>query len=219
MTAAMDINERAPNRVPKGAVRLSEAFELLYRRLTPDFDGARHEDPHRLTFEAMSDAEVTLRRALASGELRAFIHNAGVDLELLRTEWLRYGDQVGIHSDYTDTKTPGPDCTVNGLPHPIFFHRTDFDHWLARWATPADKKCRSETVPSIGEVENSTKTALASRAFSMNEVIERTGLSKTTVYEAIADGKLRARKYGVRTLILETDLDVFLKNLPAATAG
>lgn len=230
-------NERAPNRVPKGNIRLSEAFELLYRRLTPEwetlehlcvqcdedpaFDGAGQEDPYRLTFEALSVAEATFRNALQEGELRAFVHNGntGVDLELLRTDWLRYGDEVGIYSDYTDAKTPGPDCAIHDVLHPVFLQRTDFDRWLVRWEMPADKRSRSPTTPSIGDVETSRQAPFASRAFSVNEVIERTGLSKTTLYEAIADRKLRARKFGLRTLILETDLDAFLKGLPATTNG
>jgi excisionase family DNA binding protein len=230
----MNAIERAPNRIPKRAIRLSEAFELLYRRLTPEwealeqlcaqydedpeFDSVAHEDPYRLTFEAMSSAEVAFRDALVKGDLRTFIHNAdtGVDLELLRTGWLRYGDEVGIHSDYTDAKTPGPDCAIRGQPHPVFLRRTDFDLWLARWENSADTQSTAESAPTIGGVVNAPRTPLASRAFAVTEVIERTGLSKTSIYEAITEGKLNARKYGVRTLILETDLDVFLKNLPTA---
>jgi excisionase family DNA binding protein len=236
MMVPMNAIERAPNRIPKGAIRLSESFELLYRRLTPewetleqlcdqydedpDFASAAHEDPYRLTFEAMSGAEVAFRDALVKGDLRTFIHNAdsGVDLELLRTGWLRYGDEVGIHSDYTDAKTPGPDCALHGLPHPVFLLRTDFEGWLARWESRADTRSSAESALTIGGVENAPKTPLASWAFAVTEVIERTGLSKTSVYEAITQGKLHARKYGVRTLILETDLDVFLKNLPTAKA-
>jgi hypothetical protein len=236
VTVLMNAIERAPNRIPKGAIRLSEAFELLYRRLTPewetleqlcvqrdedpDFDSAAYEDPYRLTFEAMSSAEVAFRDALVKGDLRTFIHNAdtGVDLELLRTGWLRYGDEVGIHSDYTDAKTPGPDCAVHGQRHPIFLLRTDFDRWLARWENRGDTRSTAESAPMIGGVENAPRTPLASRAFAVTEVIERTGLSKTSLYEAITEGRLHARKYGVRTLILETDLDVFLKNLPKAKA-
>jgi excisionase family DNA binding protein len=54
---------------------------------------------------------------------------------------------------------------------------------------------------------------LATRAFSVEEVMERTGLSKTKLYEEIEHGNLRARKCGVRTLILESDLDKFLNGL------
>jgi excisionase family DNA binding protein len=237
MMGTTNINDRAPNRVPKGNIRLSEAFELLYRRLTPDwetlehlcvqcdedptFDDPSQEDPYRLTFNALSGAEATLRNSLQKGELRAFVHNAdtGVDLELLRTGWLRYGDEVGIFSDYTDTKTPGPDCAIDDVPHPIFLQRIDFDRWLARWEMPVDKRSRPPATPSIEDVETFRQAPFASRAFSVNEVIERTGLSKTTLYEAIADRKLRARKFGLRTLILETDLDAFLRGLPATTTG
>jgi excisionase family DNA binding protein len=54
---------------------------------------------------------------------------------------------------------------------------------------------------------------LATRAFSVEEVMERTGLSKTKLYEEIEHGNLCARKCGVRTLILASDLDKFLNGL------
>jgi excisionase family DNA binding protein len=53
----------------------------------------------------------------------------------------------------------------------------------------------------------------ATRAFSVEEVTASTGLSKTKLYEGIEHGNLRARKCGVRTLILEPDLDRFLNGL------
>jgi len=49
--------------------------------------------------------------------------------------------------------------------------------------------------------------------------MKRTGLSKTKFYEEKDSGRLRARKCGTRTLILETDLDEFLNNLEEAPFG
>ena len=40
------------------------------------------------------------------------------------------------------------------------------------------------------------------------------GLGRTTVYQAIADGQLVARKVGKRTIILRGDLQNFLLALP-----
>ena len=54
------------------------------------------------------------------------------------------------------------------------------------------------------------------RAFGIREVCEATGLGRTSIYRAIAVGSLAARKFGRRTVILATDLDNFLNNLPAA---
>jgi excisionase family DNA binding protein len=42
-----------------------------------------------------------------------------------------------------------------------------------------------------------------------------TGLSRTTLYEAIKTGRLTHRKYGNRTLILHEDLKAFIEKLPA----
>jgi excisionase family DNA binding protein len=40
------------------------------------------------------------------------------------------------------------------------------------------------------------------------------GIGKTKIYEAIASGKLTARKCGKRTLILREELRQFLASLP-----
>lgn len=42
-----------------------------------------------------------------------------------------------------------------------------------------------------------------------------TGLSRTTLYEAIKAKKLKMRKCGNRTLILHEDLKAFIAKLPA----
>jgi excisionase family DNA binding protein len=51
-------------------------------------------------------------------------------------------------------------------------------------------------------------------ALSIAEVGAAAGLGRTKVYEAIAEGKLRARKCGKRTLVLRDDLREFLASLP-----
>jgi len=52
-------------------------------------------------------------------------------------------------------------------------------------------------------------------AYSLPEAVRASGLSRSTLYEQIAAGKLRARKLGARTLILRTELETFLAGLPA----
>jgi excisionase family DNA binding protein len=49
---------------------------------------------------------------------------------------------------------------------------------------------------------------------SIADVCKITGLGRSTVYAAIADGRLKARKCGSRTLILRSDLTDFLVALP-----
>jgi excisionase family DNA binding protein len=52
-------------------------------------------------------------------------------------------------------------------------------------------------------------------ALSIAEAGAATGIGKTKLYEAIAEGKLRARKCGKRTLVLRDELREFLASLPA----
>ena len=51
-------------------------------------------------------------------------------------------------------------------------------------------------------------------AYSIAEVVDLTGISRSKVYELIRDGHLRAVKSGHRTLILHTDLETYLASLP-----
>lgn len=53
-------------------------------------------------------------------------------------------------------------------------------------------------------------------ALSIADVCKATGIGRTTIFNAIRDGKLRAVKLGNRTLIRAEDLKAFLDNLPAA---
>ena len=55
---------------------------------------------------------------------------------------------------------------------------------------------------------------LQPEGLSIPEACRVAGLGRTKIYQAIADGRLTARKAGKRTLILRADLDRFLKTLP-----
>lgn len=224
----MDTLMEAPNIVPKGAVRLSEAFETVYRCLTAEWEelSARcvqwdehscepevvdpGEDPYRTVVVATDHAETIFRRALNNGDLRAYIHNVqtGIDLELDRREWSRTGEEAGVNNDYTGPRTPGPDCAIDGVRHPIFLIRREFEHWLRSIDAGL-----ADTATVIESQLSDPNRVPATRAFSVEEVIARTGLSKTKLYEEIEKSNLRARKCGVRTLILESDLDQFLNSL------
>jgi excisionase family DNA binding protein len=52
------------------------------------------------------------------------------------------------------------------------------------------------------------------RAMSISEFSERYGPGRTTIYEEIKLGRLRARKCGKRTLITEDDAEHWLQALP-----
>jgi excisionase family DNA binding protein len=52
------------------------------------------------------------------------------------------------------------------------------------------------------------------RAYRISEVCALTGLGRTTIYHAIKNRELLARKCGRSTLVLASDLDNFLNELP-----
>jgi excisionase family DNA binding protein len=55
-------------------------------------------------------------------------------------------------------------------------------------------------------------------AVSIAEAARRSGLGRSTVYEAIARGELKVRKAGRRSLILTADLQQWLSELPTGEA-
>jgi excisionase family DNA binding protein len=59
--------------------------------------------------------------------------------------------------------------------------------------------------------DDTTKDAVQPLAFGIPQLVAATGLSRTTIYNEIKTGRLRARKVGARTLVLREDLIVFLR--------
>lgn len=51
-------------------------------------------------------------------------------------------------------------------------------------------------------------------AFSVKEAGKATDTGTTTLYDAINEGELKAKKLGRRTIILAVDLEKWLENLP-----
>jgi len=49
---------------------------------------------------------------------------------------------------------------------------------------------------------------------TVDEAAKRIGIGRDGVYRAIREQRLRARKFGKRTLILSRDLEAFLEALP-----
>ena len=58
-------------------------------------------------------------------------------------------------------------------------------------------------------------TTLPKAAYSVPEAMCVLGLCRDSVYKLIRDNKLPARKIGRRTIVLASDLEAFLKALPA----
>src|SRR5262245_48769321 len=109
---------RSDDPIPKGHIRLSQAFDLYYEAVTPNWlqlDAAINEarpptdgtdadatDPLGLAFNARDGArgaaEMKFRKALAAGELRAFIRDpdSGALLELSQDGWERSSDDGGF---------------------------------------------------------------------------------------------------------------------------
>ena len=63
---------------------------------------------------------------------------------------------------------------------------------------------------------NTTSPDFQREGLSIPEACHVAGIGRTKIYQAIADGELKARKYGKRTIVLRTDLQSFLSGLPTA---
>lgn len=61
---------------------------------------------------------------------------------------------------------------------------------------------------------NTSPQEFQREGLSVGEACSIAGIGRTKIYEAIAEGKLKARKYGKRTIILRNDLNGFLSSLP-----
>lgn len=67
-------------------------------------------------------------------------------------------------------------------------------------------------VNTITLATGSTKDGRA--AYSISEIVQASGLGRSTVYEAIGRGDLRARKCNARTIVLADDFAAWLTSLP-----
>lgn len=56
-------------------------------------------------------------------------------------------------------------------------------------------------------------------AYSIESFAEAANIGRTSIYEAIRDGRLKAKKCGSRTLIPASAADDFFANLPDARAA
>ena len=67
-------------------------------------------------------------------------------------------------------------------------------------------------INKVSEAERARRAR--QRAMSISEFSERYGPGRTTIYEEIKLGRLRARKCGKRTYIAEDDAEDWLRSLP-----
>lgn len=51
-------------------------------------------------------------------------------------------------------------------------------------------------------------------AVTIPEAVQLTGISRSTIYEALKRREIAARKCGRRTLLLYTDLEAYVSSLP-----
>lgn len=57
------------------------------------------------------------------------------------------------------------------------------------------------------------------RAYSINDLADGGPEGRTTIFKAIKEGRLIARKSGRRTIILDEDYEAYLKSLPVIDRG
>jgi excisionase family DNA binding protein len=67
-------------------------------------------------------------------------------------------------------------------------------------------------IPHLGAPSDRSCVRLA---YSVREAAQIANLGRSTIYKALAEGNLTARKAYGRTLILHDDLEAFLKGLPS----
>jgi excisionase family DNA binding protein len=61
---------------------------------------------------------------------------------------------------------------------------------------------------------NTPASDLQREGLSILEACTVAGIGRTKIYEAISEGRLKARKFGKRTIVLRADLQTFLSGLP-----
>jgi excisionase family DNA binding protein len=70
-----------------------------------------------------------------------------------------------------------------------------------------------------GISEQEQRRRARQRAFSIRQFSEIYNIGRTKIYEEIKSGRLRGRKIGKHTIILEDDAEDWLRRLPVIEAG
>ena len=68
--------------------------------------------------------------------------------------------------------------------------------------------------PNVDEMPRRAKPKATSLALSVRQACDLLGFGRTTFYRAIREGRLPAKKWGGRTIVLRSDLEQFLNELP-----
>lgn len=63
--------------------------------------------------------------------------------------------------------------------------------------------------------ESTAEPTIEKLAFTIQEAATVSTIGQTSLYKAIREKRLKARKYGTRTIITRTELQAFLDTLPA----
>jgi hypothetical protein len=149
---------RADDPIPLDHIRLSEAFDLYYQTVTPNWreldaaintampvnakDAPKHD--HKalvLAFNARDaardTADMKFRAVLAAGKLQPMIRNpaTGELLRLSRGGWEREAQHFpgGFDEDFVepgDAFQPGPPAVTDVYLRPVFFNEKNFENWL-----------------------------------------------------------------------------------------
>jgi len=86
---------------------------------------------------------------------------------------------------------------------------------IAAWNTRADTALIEVERDAAGNVLICTGIAPMTKAYgTLPEAVQYSGMSRTSIYEALKRGDLKARKAGRRTLISFADLETYLASLP-----
>jgi excisionase family DNA binding protein len=67
------------------------------------------------------------------------------------------------------------------------------------------------------EIQMNPNLDLPREGLTISEACAIAGIGRTKIYEAISEGRLKARKCGKRTLILKNELRQFLESLPLSS--
>ncbi len=80
-----------------------------------------------------------------------------------------------------------------------------------------DAMISEQVAGAVARPAKSPVDGAAKLAYTVEEAADAAAIGRTSLYRAIKDGELRARKHGRRTVILRADLENFLtKLLPVA---
>jgi excisionase family DNA binding protein len=60
------------------------------------------------------------------------------------------------------------------------------------------------------------QTESKTSTLTIDEAVRESGVSRTQIYMALGAGKLEARKFGRRTILIREEWEAFLRNLPVA---